>query len=80
MNQKTETKLAVDHDDRLLTIREVADRLAVSTSTIHRMIGSGEIKSRRIRGAIRFTKADVDALIAEAEVGDEPTIGHGLSR
>jgi excisionase family DNA binding protein len=46
---------------RLLPVRDVADRLAVSEKTIYRMISAGEPPALHVRGQIRV---DPDQLAA----------------
>lgn len=48
--------------ERLLTIRDVAERLSVSTKTIYRLKSEGLIGFVRIRGSLRFREQDVTAL------------------
>ena len=46
--------------DALLTVREVADRLKVSTATIYKLCASGELTFTRISThAIRLSPVDV---------------------
>ena len=48
--------------ERLLTAREVAERLAVSTETVLRWYRRGEIPGIRLPGgAIRFREGDIEA-------------------
>jgi excisionase family DNA binding protein len=52
--------------DRLLTAREVADLINVSTETILRWTRRGELPAIRLPGgAIRFRPAEVDAWLVE---------------
>jgi excisionase family DNA binding protein len=57
-NPQTETDI--------LTIRDVAARLGVSTRTIHRWVDAGRIKPSfkgpGIRGLLLFARADVEAM------------------
>lgn len=53
---------------RLLTINQVAEILAVSESTIRRLIESGEIVYVRVNGSIRVRPGDVDAYIERQAV------------
>ena len=50
--------------ERLLTVREVARRLAVSTATIYALCERGQIRHVRISNAIRIELAKVEAFIA----------------
>ncbi len=50
----------------LLTLQEVADRLRVSTRTVHRYIKAGRLTVLRTPGGLlRFRAVDVDAALVE---------------
>jgi excisionase family DNA binding protein len=49
--------------DRLLTVAETAERLAVSRATIYRLFDDGELAPIRIRSDIRVAPEDVADLI-----------------
>jgi len=48
---------------RLLTVREVAERLAVCAATIYALVERGEIRHLRISNAIRIHPDDLEAFI-----------------
>ncbi len=52
--------------DRLLTLREAADVLRLSTRTMREYVRRGEIEGRIIGGRWRFRRADLDAFFANA--------------
>ena len=52
--------------DRLLTLREAADVLRLSTRTLREYVSRGEIEGRIIGGRWRFRRADLDAFFAAA--------------
>ncbi|MGB2667570.1 MAG: helix-turn-helix domain-containing protein [Candidatus Acidiferrum sp.] len=52
--------------DRLLTLREAADVLRLSTRTMREYASRGEIEGRIIGGRWRFRRADLDAFFANA--------------
>jgi excisionase family DNA binding protein len=52
--------------DRLLTLREAADVLRLSTRTVREYVQRGEIEGRIIGGRWRFRRADLDAFFAKA--------------
>jgi excisionase family DNA binding protein len=52
--------------DRLLTLREAADVLRLSTRTLREYLQRGEIEGRIIGGRWRFRRADLDAFFANA--------------
>ncbi|MBK7858417.1 MAG: helix-turn-helix domain-containing protein [Archangiaceae bacterium] len=39
----------------LLTVRQVAERLAVSTATVYALVGRGELEHARVSNAIRVS-------------------------
>jgi excisionase family DNA binding protein len=47
----------------LLTVREVAARLSVSTATVYGLCGRGELAYLRVSGAIRVRREDLEALL-----------------
>lgn len=62
----------------LLTIRETAALLALSTRTIHRYIAEGKLKAYRVAGekAIRIKRQDVEALLEPVDAaGQAPGAG-----
>jgi len=52
--------------DRLLTLREAADVLRLSSRTVRDYVQRGEIEGRIIGGCWRFRRADLDAFFANA--------------
>jgi len=52
--------------DRLLTLREAAEVLRLSTRTLREYVSRGEIEGRIIGGRWRFRRADLDAFFANA--------------
>jgi len=52
--------------DRLLTLREAADLLRLSSRTVRDYVQRGEIEGRIIGGRWRFRRADLDAFFANA--------------
>jgi excisionase family DNA binding protein len=52
--------------DRLLTLREAADVLRLSTRTVREYVRRGEIEGRIIGASWRFRRADLDAFFANA--------------
>jgi excisionase family DNA binding protein len=64
------------HDGHeLLTVQQVADWLAVSSRTVHRLAASGALVKRSIGGSTRFLRKDVNELVARAGNGTEAEIG-----
>lgn len=52
----------------LLTTREVADYLRVSTMTVYRMAADGSLPSFRVGSSLRYHRADIEALAARPEL------------
>ena len=53
-------------EHNLLTLREVAEVLRLSTRTVREYVHRGEIEGRIIGGRWRFRRADLDAFFANA--------------
>ncbi len=49
---------------RLLTAKEVAAIMRVSTMTVYRLVNSGELPSYRIERQVRIDEADVNRYLA----------------
>ncbi|CAA6693016.1 MULTISPECIES: helix-turn-helix domain-containing protein [unclassified Lentimonas] len=53
--------------DQLITYREAANQLGISTKTVKRMTDSGELQSRRLRvgcaKSVRIFQSSVDAIL-----------------
>ena len=50
---------------RLLSVRDVAERLAVSTATVYALCKRGQLRHVRVSGALRIDPASVEAFIAD---------------
>lgn len=44
---------------KLLTVPQVADRLAVSTRTVYRMVAEGQLETVKVRGCTRIVQDSV---------------------
>lgn len=53
-----------ERSDQLLTVKQVAERLAISEKTVRRLIDAGELPIIRFGRLIRITPADLDRFIA----------------
>jgi excisionase family DNA binding protein len=51
-------------DGGLLTVREVAARLRVSTATVYKLCASGQLKHVRVLNALRIAAGDLAAFSA----------------
>jgi excisionase family DNA binding protein len=65
-NHKRSQADALPIGDRLLTLREAADVLRLSTRTLREYVSRGEIEGRIIGGRWRFRRADLGAFLANA--------------
>ena len=65
MREKLEVD-SVPAGDRLLTLREAADVLRLSTRTVREYVQRREIKGRIIGKRWRFRRADLDAFFESA--------------
>ena len=66
---RTRKKLETDAPpigERLLTLREAAEVLRLSSRTVREYVQRGEIEGRVIGGRWRFRRADLDAFYANA--------------
>jgi len=52
----------------LLTVRQAADKLTVSTRKVHNLIDEGKLPHYRIDNAIRVAVADVDDYLADCRI------------
>lgn len=64
MKSKTDSAPAIG--DRLLTLREAAEALRLSTRTVREYVKQGEIKGKLIGKRWRFRCADLDAFFESA--------------
>ena len=64
--KKSKADVALAIGDRLLTLREAADMLRLSTRTMREYVQRGEIEGRIIGGRWRFRRADLDAFFENA--------------
>jgi len=54
----------------LLSVREVASRLRVSTATVYRLCDRGELIHIRVSNAIRVPPADLEAYLARGSLNE----------
>jgi excisionase family DNA binding protein len=68
-------------DRGLLTVREVADAMRVSTMTVYRLIKAGELRAIRVGKHFRIKNGDLVAYLDSRMVGvgegDDRTVGAG---
>ncbi|MBI2168097.1 MAG: helix-turn-helix domain-containing protein [Actinobacteria bacterium] len=65
----------MDTDDRLLTVREVAQTMRVSNMTVYRLIKSGDLQAIRVGRNFRIRESDVDRYF---EAGTVATLAPAL--
>jgi len=56
----------IGQDERLFTFADAGAYMKLSRTTIYRLVKAGDLRVVRIRGARRFRRRDLDALIARA--------------
>ena len=66
----------VNEQPKLLTVREVADSMRVSTMTVYRLIRSGALPAIRVGKHFRIRARDLHAFLEDQTVG-APTGGGG---
>lgn len=60
---------APDHDSAaLLTVANVAERLAVTAKTVRQLIHAGELRAATVAGRLRIEPAELDAFLARRAV------------
>ena len=47
----------------VLTVKEVAESLKLTTKTVYKLISSGELKSVHVGGSLRIRQEDLDSLL-----------------
>lgn len=57
--------------ERLLTVRQVAEKLQVSTATVYKLVNGGELAHLRVANAIRVAPSDLASFIAARKAGGE---------
>jgi excisionase family DNA binding protein len=63
--------------DRLLTAREVAERLGVSPATVLRWVRRGELPAIRLpSGAIRFRESELEAWLEQRATLRRGSVSH----
>jgi excisionase family DNA binding protein len=57
-------------DDKLLTMKEVAERLSIGRTTAYKLVEDGDLKAKRIgtgRGTLRVRPVDLERYINQPE-------------
>lgn len=58
---------------QLLTVKEVAQRLAISISKVYELCAHGNLPHNRIGGAVRIGENDLAEFIRQTRVQDSPS-------
>lgn len=58
----------MEPDDRLLTVREVAEAIRVSNMTVYRLIKAGDLNAIRVGRNFRIRESDVDRFLDDRAV------------
>jgi excisionase family DNA binding protein len=61
-----QVRAASDAGDRLMNVRQVAERLGVSTATVYALVERGVLAHVRVSNAIRVTEGDLAVFVATA--------------
>jgi excisionase family DNA binding protein len=59
--------------ERLLTVKEVAERLGVCAATVYRPCANGELRHLRVLKSIRVSATELRAFTSQPECDSEPT-------
>ena len=62
-------RLVVGGRKSLLSVRDVADQLSISTATVYAIVERGELPHIRVSNAVRVAPTDLDAYIASQRRG-----------
>ena len=54
---------AVSTDHSLMTVREVAETMRVSTMTVYRLIKSGDLRALRVGAHFRIRRSDLNSFL-----------------
>ena len=57
--------------DELYTIREVAEKLKISVSSMYRLVEADRFPHRKIGSNIRFTKENIETFLSEPQKNTE---------
>jgi excisionase family DNA binding protein len=57
--------------EELYTIREVAEKLKISISSVYRYVESGRFPHRKIGSNIRFTKENIETFLSKPQKNTE---------
>lgn len=72
--------MTVFSPDGLLTVREVAETMRVSTMTVYRLIKAHELSATRVGKHFRIRRADLSAYLDARRVGPPPAQPAGVQR
>ena len=55
----------LQYEDKLITKKQAAERLAISTRTIDRMVAMRRLEKIFVGASTRFRKSDIDRIVAK---------------
>lgn len=58
--------------DKLLTIREVAERLEVTYSRVQQLMSAGRLKRETFDGGVRIRESELNRFLAERAARNKP--------
>lgn len=68
MNFGSSHEVEVGRKNKLLTIKQVADLLSVSITTIYRLVDNRDLPFYKVRGGLRFDLVDVETYLKQTRV------------
>jgi len=61
--------MRTEKQNQFMTVRDLAEKLAIAPMTVYRLINQGKIRTVRIGRVIRFDPADIAAFLESVRVG-----------
>lgn len=58
--------------DKLLTVREVAERLGVTYSRVSQFMATGRLKREKFESAVRIRESELNRFLAERAARNKP--------
>jgi excisionase family DNA binding protein len=59
---------------RLLTAREAAEKLTVSTRKVYNLVAAGKLPHYRINNTVRIAEEDIEDYLADCRIARQPVI------
>jgi excisionase family DNA binding protein len=67
---QVQSRVSAPNTTRLLTLTEVAQRLAVSLSTVRRLTRAGGLPAYRVGGQLRVRASELEQFVERSRLGD----------